>query len=507
MKKQIPVIDLFAGPGGLGEGFSSLKRGGESIFKLALSIEKDTSAYQTLLLRALFRSFGNNIPDAYYDYICGNILKKEFYSNKLIIKKLDEALFEARNETLGVTSPKEIDSWIKDAIRGHSRWVLIGGPPCQAYSLVGRSRMMNSDLKKYESDSRHLLYKEYLRIIKKYSPPVFIMENVKGILSSKLNGELIFKKIIKDFTNSKKGLEYEIRSLTLETSSEQLEPRDFIIESELYGIPQARHRVILFGVRNDLAKKKHRSLQKEDAKITVSDVLQFMPQIRSRLSQENDSLEEWHKVLKSTKLMLSHWKPELKKSIISEMDRSLQLAIDVKGTGEVFFEEKPKSLKNLQLSSWLIDQKLNGFIQHQSRSHIRSDIQRYFLLANYAKVLGRSPKLKELPPKLLPNHQNAGFINAPFQDRFRVQLNNQPSTTIVSHIAKDGHYYIHPDPAQARSLTVREAARLQTFPDNYFFEGNRTSQYSQVGNAVPPLLANKIAEIVFEFLNFEIKKS
>ena len=500
MTKLIPVIDLFAGPGGLGEGFSSHKKNNRQIFKLALSIEKEASAHQTLMLRALFRSFGNKVPDSYYDYITGNITKQEFHNDKRFASFLSEAANEARKATLGVKATKEIDQWIKAGITGHSKWVLIGGPPCQAYSLAGRSKMMNSDLEKYESDSRHLLYKEYLRIIKKYMPPVFIMENVKGILSSKLNGELIFKKIIKDLTNPQKGLEYEIRSLALDTPPEELEPRDFIIETERYGIPQARHRVILFGVRKDLAKKKHHILLEEDEIVSVNDVLQSMPRIRSKLSQEKDSFREWCRTVQSTKSMLSGWNPELKKALITQMERNTQIALEIISNGAVFLEGKPKVLGNSQLNDWLIDPKLNGVIQHEARSHMRSDIQRYFFLSNYAKILERSPKIRELPPKLLPNHQNASSVNVPFQDRFRVQLGDRPSTTIVSHISKDGHYYIHPDPSQARSLSVREAARLQTFPDNYYFEGNKTSQYGQVGNAVPPLLANQIAKIIAEFL-------
>ena len=132
---------------------------------------------------------------------------------------------------------------------------------------------------------------------------------------------------------------------------------------------------------------------------------------------------------------------------------------------------------------------------------MRGDIHRYFFASCFALVHKKTPLLRDFPEALLPEHENAKDAvvkgNGIFADRFRVQLRNHPATTITSHIAKDGHYYIHPDPLQCRSFTVREAARIQTFPDNYFFEGPQTSQYQQVGNAVPPLLARSIAQIVW----------
>jgi DNA (cytosine-5)-methyltransferase 1 len=150
------------------------------------------------------------------------------------------------------------------------------------------------------------------------------------------------------------------------------------------------------------------------------------------------------------------------------------------------------------LANWLKDDRLHVLLNNETRGHMRTDLARYLFAAIWAGHTSQSPKASTFPASLAPSHRS--WDSGKFADRFRVQLRDQPSTTITSHISKDGHYFIHPDPSQCRSLTVREAARLQTFPDNYLFRGNRTQQYVQVGNAVPPFLAREIAGSLWDVL-------
>ena len=257
MTKQapIPVVDLFAGPGGLGEGFSSITdTHGKRRFVLRVSIEKDHVAHKTLSLRALFRAFrGNAVPDCYYDYVKGRISREELFAHPSIPEEALFAADEAKCAELGKTSPHEIDQWVANALGDAREWVLIGGPPCQAYSLAGRSRRAKENTAKFEKDEKHLLYKEYLRVIKKFSPSVFVMENVKGILSSRHKGSLIFERILSDLSNPGGSHEYRIRSFVVPRDDESLTPKDYVIEAERFGVPQSRHRVILFGIRSDLA--------------------------------------------------------------------------------------------------------------------------------------------------------------------------------------------------------------------------------------------------------------
>jgi DNA (cytosine-5)-methyltransferase 1 len=532
MSEPIKIIDLFAGPGGLGEGFSAFKHNKKKPFKIALSIEKEESAYRTLLLRAFYRQFSHkDVPEAYYKFLFGELGNKpedELFEIPELQIAIEKARIEAKQLTLGGDEQYIIYRKIREAI-SKDEFILIGGPPCQAYSIAGPARKKNNKGKKYipEKDHRNYLYKEYLKIIAKFQPMIFVMENVKGILSAKVDGKLIFESIRKDLQDPYKSTKvrpdtgrnrhkYKIYSFApnnnnndLFINMEEFDPHSFIIRSELYGLPQARHRVIILGIREDIVSnlKKLKRLDQPSFNTTVHHVISDLPKLRSRLSKKNDSVSGWRESISNiSKKTLDQIRCDSKvPKIVYEQFRNNIKNIKnspVRTGKDKGLIKRSKYNNNLpsKLREWYHDERLNNYIlNHETRGHIESDLHRYLYYSTYANAIRTSPTSKNLPEALWPKHKN--FSSGKFADRFRVQIKSLPGTTVTCHISKDGHYFIHYDSIQCRSLTVREAARIQTFPDNYYFVGNRTQQYVQVGNAVPPYLATQLADIVYSLLN------
>lgn len=503
-----PIVDLFAGPGGLGEGFASVAgREGGSRFRSVASIEDNQFAYKTLLLRHFFRAFPpGEAPAAYYDYLGGEIDAEKLF--RTYPKQLSAAQESALQISLGSDSHEKVRKIIADRLGEKRKWVLIGGPPCQAYSMAGRSRMAGE--KDFHKDERHFLYKEYLRIIVDHRPPIFVMENVKGLLSAKIKNESTIDRIVSDLSNPLKALEESANSLNYQLfslSEDQIPDRDvpprfYVVRAERHGIPQARHRMFIVGVRSNV-NLKPTSLRYHKPP-TVAETIGDLPRIRSGLSRTGDNYKKW--------------RGEINR--LADMDRKTQLSDATHGSqvigaiqahlrrGEFPTERASSKYPGKPVSDHdtlrsMFDRRLSVLNGHEARSHMPSDLRRYMFAATFAEETSRSPKLLDFPVSLLPNHKNVdrAMLGATFADRFRVQLRDDVAKTVTSHISKDGHYYIHYEPTQCRSLTVREAARLQTFPDNFKFEGPRTEQYHQVGNAVPPYLAKQIGEIIAEVLD------
>ena len=508
MKAAYPLVDVFAGPGGLGEGFSSLLREeSDTCFQSAVSIEQDEYAHRTLLLRHFLKAFRENeLPEDYYRYLKGDITVDELY--RLHPEKKAHADRSAIRMSLGADNHEHVRKLINVRLQQHKKWALVGGPPCQAYSLVGRSRMMGDP--EFEKDERHFLYREYLRIIIDHAPPVFVMENVKGLLSARVNGELVINRIITDLTAPKgalgmtpNGLGYKLYSLSEdELPGTAVDPRLFLVRAEEYGVPQARHRMFIVGIRKDIDVRPGKL--KPHKPPTLKQTIGNLPKIRSGISKGGDSYEKWRTEIEG--LDPAAVRKELNghnyaSDLIELM--GIDLSQPLKKLEKSSSRYPPRPLHQHDVLHSIYDPELSVLDSHESRSHMPSDLRRYAFAASFASVTGRSPKLADFPRSLLPKHANVedGRAGKMFSDRFRVQLPGQPSTTVTSHISKDGHYFIHYDPKQCRSLTVREAARLQTFPDNYRFEGPRTSQYHQVGNAVPPYLARQIASIIADVLD------
>lgn len=516
------MIDIFAGPGGLGEGFSSFAptRGSHwHPFELIVSAEAERSAHATLRLRSFSRILGLHGEEATADYFsylgllrATTLSPEAAFSSGRWQKEWQQAGAEALNLTLGQRADNSLlIERIKAARARYDELILIGGPPCQAYSLVGRARQRNVRGFRSKGDHRHFLYREYLELLAEFTPAVFIMENVKGILTSTVGGEELFSAIRNDLADpsmalgrsrqqSIAGRQYVLLPIHVNPGEKrtpdlvQSDPGRFVIRAERHGIPQARHRVIIMGVRADCLKPSVEfveGLSIVDRPPHVGQALAGLPTLRSALSRQPDIPEAWNE------------------AVLDECDRVARIVeASHPEVRRVLREVRPRvdrprrshgyTSASSQLASELRDGRQNIVLNHESRTHMKPDLGRYLFCAAFAEVYERSPKSKDFPKRLAPSHEN--WESGDFRDRFRVQLKGKPSSTITSHLSKDGHAFIHWDPTQCRSFTVREAARLQTFPDDYLFIGNRTQQYVQVGNAVPPMLAGQIARVVWDVL-------
>lgn len=520
-RAPIGVIDIFAGPGGLGEGFSSFQdsRGSQS-FELGVSAEMELSAHATLRLRAFLRLLRDQegaYPRPYAEFLSlvasGAVRDPaDHFGTGPLASLWRTADEEALHLTLGTAEDNaRLYSRISTLRRAYERLVLIGGPPCQAYSVVGRARQRNVRGFSTRGDHRHFLYREYLHILATYEPDVFIMENVRGMLTSKVAGKRMFESIHADLSNPSRALggvgkrpshgsEYLILPIHVPESESRCpdkardDPTSFVVRCEEHGVPQARHRVILMGVRSDHA---HLALSvgglsSPSISVDVEAAFAGLPSLRSGLSKGHDSADAWGRAVNR----------ERKRVIAAIARRDTPLAARLEAV-------EPRS--HLARVSTRYDQRTSPYaelirhsaqsvvLNHETRTHMESDLGRYLFCSSFGIQNGRSPYSSEFPGKLAPDHVN--WDSGAFADRFRVQIKKgRPASTVTSHIAKDGHAFIHWDPGQCRSLTVREAARLQSFPDDYLFLGNRTQQYVQVGNAVPPLVASQIAGVVWNIL-------
>lgn len=411
--KKITCIDVFAGGGGLSEGFH---RAG---YNIVSHIEKDVNAALTLKTRLSYQYLqNNNNIDLYIKYLKKEITRDEFYS---FIPP--EVLEKVINEEISENTINTIFYKIDRQLKGEKVDIIIGGPPCQAYSLINRPR----DKDGTNSDERKYLYKQYLKFISRYEPRIFVFENVLGMLSSKdTDGNLIFEKIKKEMIDIGYNIDYKI------------------LNSSDFGVLQDRKRIILIGWKENI-KFIYPDFKVYNSPYSIFDLFNDLPKIHA--------------------------------------GQSIEFGSYVKNSDSVLTDTKIKGEK------WCI------LTQHIARPHNKNDLEIYKIAVQQFKK-GHKLKYDELPRSLKTQKNTTSFL-----DRFKVVNGNGYSHTIVAHVSKDGHYYIHPDIGQNRSLTVREVARIQTFPDDYYFESSRTSAFLQIGNAVPPLMAERIAVKLKEVFN------
>lgn len=406
MELSLNYIDLFAGAGGLSEGFIR-----EGFFPLA-HVEMDKSACDTLTTRLAFHYLSkNNNLNSYYAYLKKQITREQLWNlipDTLISSVINVELSARNNDNIFLTVDKQLNSKKADLI--------IGGPPCQAYSLVGRSR----DPKRMRWDRRNYLFRYYAEFLNRYKPKFFVFENVLGLLSARYSHYM--NSMLKLFSDFGYSIDYKV------------------LNASDYGVLQNRKRVILIG-------------RKGKSKFDF-------PQVQG--------IDNPWKISKDLFFDLPPLKPGQSMEIVS-------------------YQKKNKEY----LEEFEIRNGNNFTTQHITRNHNDRDLEIYSIAIEKWLKERRRIKYNELPQRLLTHKKTDIFL-----DRFKVIDPTGHSHTIMAHLSKDGHYYIYPDLKQVRSISVREAARIQSFPDDYFFEGGRTESYKQIGNAVPPLMAQAIAKTI-----------
>lgn len=403
-ESRLSFIDLFAGAGGLSEGFT------QAGFEPITHVEMDAWACTTLRTRACYNWLkAHNRLNCYIDYVNGQMSREEFYAC-VPSEVTDSVICETMSNETMPSIFKKTDAMMKT--KGISKVdILIGGPPCQAYSVVGRSR------KDMSNDPRNQLYKLYCQVLQRYRPEMFVFENVPGLLTAG-NGKYL-KDIIARFDALGYDLEYQV------------------VNASDYGVLQNRKRIILVGWQKGSGHR-YPLQQLVSGNYKVADILNDLP--------------------------------------------------------PVLPGERANEYLASPVSEYLIQTGIRGpediLLQHNARTNREQDREIYRCAIQAWSTDHKRLRYSDLPPELI-THKNT----IAFQDRFKVVAADSPTChTLVAHICKDGHYYIHPDLKQARSVTIREAARIQSFPDNFYFEGGNTAAFRQIGNAVPPLLARKIAE-------------
>ena len=412
MSSPLKFLDLFAGAGGLSEGF--IRAG----FKPIAHVEADASACFTLKTRQAFHWLkNNNSIDIYAKYLKREISRTELY-DAVPPNEIDSVINEFIGEDTLDTIFQKVDQYLSTSKLD----LIIGGPPCQAYSLIGRARGNMDD------DPRNHLYKYYAEFLRRYKPKYFVFENVLGLLTAKSpEGEFYFDKMKSLFVEVGYSVEYRVLS------------------ANEYGVLQNRKRIILVGKRGRRSKKSfYPELDKCNSQACVWDLLKDLPKIQA-------------------------------------------------GYGT----SMPQKVKSKH-SEWLRESGVWSALPltwHEARPHSKQDLEIYKFAVNLWNNEKRRLHYDDLPEYLKSHKGRNSFV-----DRFKVVAGDLDAChTVVAHISKDGHHYIHPDIEQNRSITPREAARIQSFPDDYYFENisgkpARTSAFKQIGNAVPVLLAQKIAE-------------